>query len=180
MPPPPGRMPNRHLHLIDGRAAANAEAHVECLDQLAATTTHATLDLGDGHLGHRAVALAHLMKGIYRRPLGLAVDREVENRSNIEVRDEEIRIGALEHHDPHRIIVPNRLTEARDLSEKTQGHHIDRGGSHGRHGDAALHLDSKQLVIVVAMSAPCCSRRRRGVCQKPADRSPAVDSPVRA
>ncbi len=99
------------LHLIHQRPLAHAEAHVKRLDELASATTHASLDLRDRDLPHRSVALAHLMEDVHGSALGLAVDGDLENGPYVEVRDEEVGIGALHDYAPHLIIAAELLAQ---------------------------------------------------------------------
>ena len=117
---------DRHLHLVDDRAAEHAEAHVAGGGDLGAAPADPARDLGDGRLRHRPEPLAHLVERVQLlRTGGIAVDGEAEDRLHVEVGDEELGVGRLQDDHPDLVVgggprprtpaAPGRATRSRRL-----------------------------------------------------------------
>ena len=129
VPVPPGRMPSATsgwLITVRPRAPKRmSQRHRE----LAAAAADAPADLRDHRLRHAAEALAHGVERVVvhlRGALGGRVDRELEDRLDVEMRDPEVRVVAAQHHGAHRVVGGDLEREAREVAEERQRHHVER------------------------------------------------------
>jgi hypothetical protein len=136
----PRQNAKRHLHLIDDGLAAYTKAHVEACGQFTATPAHAAFDLRDRDLVHGPEALAHLVIEIKLGiTLRLGIGRKAQNRAHIEMREEKIRVCALQHDDGQIRIILQFDRKRRQLGVQLERDDVDRRIADG-HGSQASFL----------------------------------------
>ena len=149
MPLPPGNDAERDLRLRQDGAAERREAHVERQHELAAAAARAALELGDRRLRHRPEAIDHGVEEPELARLRWDVARQPLDQRDVGMRDEEVRVGAVEHHDPHVGVDLELAPEAVHLLDERQVEEVDRRMIDGDEDDATLAADSEALVSFV-------------------------------
>ena len=142
-----GQDAERHLRLREHRAGVIArgqrsESHVEAECELAAAATDASLDHGDGRLGHRTKRLAHAVVRVHLG-WGRRVGGKREDGGHVEVGDEELGIGTAEHDDTHRRVSGQTIRQAGHGEEQLDGEQVDRRTVDGDCRDAVVDLDEQ-------------------------------------
>jgi hypothetical protein len=114
------------LGLREDGAAERTEAHVEREQELAAAPAGAALDHADRRRGHGAEAIDHAVEGPQRGRFRRRLLRHELNQRHVGVGDEEVRVGAAEHHDAHRIVALELTADAVEILDHRQVEQVDR------------------------------------------------------
>src|SRR5271165_808338 len=154
----------RDRHGVEDGLPDGAEAHVARHDQGRAAAGRAALDLRDGDLAHRAQPLADLMHPVERDALRRSGNlRRLHGVEVCElvVRDEDVRIVALDD-DDHRLRVGSYFRgEPVQLLDQFTGQHVQR-----RVVDDGGHdpIAARQRDARVSRVRHACSPRHRAGC----------------
>ncbi|NJD31406.1 MAG: hypothetical protein FIB04_05920 [Gammaproteobacteria bacterium] len=118
--------PDPDFGLAQDAAADLGKPHVAGERQFATAAPAAALDLGDGRLGHRAEAIQDAMHPA--QPLGASRRclRQPGDDVDVGVRDEELRIGALQDHDLYRCVRFEHLADAVEVRQHRHVHEVER------------------------------------------------------
>src|SRR5208282_6149128 len=142
----------RHLHLVDLRFSQHTKAHVESHRELAAAATDAALDLRDGHLVHRAHAVAHVVILVGGGSFAACrlVDGELEDRAYVEVRQKKIGIRALQDKDQAVLVRLDLSRHATEFGVERKRYDVDGRSIYSCGDDLAIASEPDQLVSFVS------------------------------
>ena len=120
-----GKHTERRLELTEDRGLSRRELHVGRQHELAADTAHATLDLRDGDEAAVAQVVEQQRKRwLARQPRCLGPI--LGDPCHVDVGDEVVRVGALEHQDPDAVIGLGLLDQRDQVANQPRRQKIHR------------------------------------------------------
>ncbi len=159
--------PHGDLGLRQDRAPVRREAHVARQRELAAAAPRDPLEDRDRGLRHRAEPVDRRLESPDVVVAVHVVERQRLDQRHVRVRDEERRIGGVEHDHAHGVVGLDLAAEPVELDDEREVEQIDRGVVDRGAGDATGDVDAERVVALVGHGAtvrpvvrgPRCFRR---------------------
>lgn len=125
--PGPGRRAGAHLDLAEHRGLGRREAHIAGQHELAAGAPRPPAHLGDSQRRHLAQRAEQQAQGRVARAARLpGLGRVFGHLGQVDVRDEEIRVGGFEHHHPDAGLAGQGADQADQVAHQVRPDEVDR------------------------------------------------------
>src|SRR5271165_7263935 len=141
--------PHGDLRLGEYGLASSGEAHIHRERKLAAAPSRAALDYRDRHLRHRAKPVHHRLKERKLARGWLRLPGKLEDQVDVGVRDEELRIRAVDHHDSHLRVGLDFTAKAIHVCDQRRIEKVDRRVVNRRKSDTLIDANAKSRITLV-------------------------------